>query len=923
MKDQIITKDHSDYCIGIDFGTTNSVCATAFAVDGKIETPVINIERCTELGGAMRGMETRASRAVLPSFVYYPNNTEEPPMVGDVGKAQRTVQPYAVVGSVKSQMGEKYLKESYNVPNTPIIDKTPEEAAARILAAIRSGAEKYTDEPKITDAVAALPAGYMFNKRQATARAYEIAGFEVGKDSSGMYNDDEMFISEPEAVIYDAINQDMNGTINMRIDFSSPKNILVYDIGGGTLDITIHTIEKKGSGQYNIAPIATNRYSNIAGDKFDNAIVNKVYERYYRSYNSKSKEVGEAIKKDEDRIKRAIIPYAENTKVDIGNRYHFMKNSGKKLSKDKEFHCGGAMPNGYALDEYITVGEFEEYLEPLMGRQYTYGDYKNFDSIRDSANIIYPLLDVLNKASEKLGEDVKIDGVIMNGGMSRLYLIPERLEEFFGFKPIQVTDPDLSVAKGAAVYHYYLHQKRSIMNRIGFDNSEEEEAVSKQAEKEIGILSSGDVLPESIYLGLGGGIEKKLASASQQLPYRAEKMTGFKITAGQSEVSIPIRRKTASGYETIASGRIKFGRKYTKDTNVTVSFSINRNQLLSFEAWTSRDNEGNDVIERGSVELNLGENISRDKCVKLAAPDGTIVSAKMVMSQLKNLCNGGLRNAYRIRNSNTRQKQIKTEMKKIRQQKNIIMSCGNPEDFADIIISDIQTSNDENYVHTLLPIARKLAVYWSEEDKTKLAAAAERILKSDIARSKMGLSKGSESQVTEEAIKLLGAIGDKKQASVLANYESASNHRSALLFGYSRMGEGSEWIQKEFLYDMDAPGRKVQDSVMALGALIRNGGSFRNGTKDLIEALLDRIEEGNADSNTLVLLVTSLGYCCSVTTDAELIVDAENVMSNLRAYYSFTDINYSRRAIDIARNLIRGKELGEEDEKYLLKLYEG
>lgn len=114
---------------------------------------------------------------------------------------------------------------------------------------------------------------------------------------------------------------------------------------------------------------------------------------------------------------------------------------------------------GYAYDDTFTQSEIEEILSVFMAPELKFDDYKRIEQITDTENIIYPVLDVLHKASEKLGTDnVVVDEVIVNGGMSKFYMVTDRLKEFFGFEPIVALDPDQAVARGAAVYHYYLHK---------------------------------------------------------------------------------------------------------------------------------------------------------------------------------------------------------------------------------------------------------------------------------------------------------------------------------------------------------------------------------------------------------------------------------------------------------------------------------
>ena len=151
----------------------------------------------------------------------------------------------------------------------------------------------------------------------------------------------------------------------------------------------------------------------------------------------------------------SLMHYAEELKQDISERVAEWRSREKLVPPDTDFDWGGEMPNGYDCTNTMTLAEFEACLRPLLGEAYTFDDYSRANAAQD-AGIIAPILDVLAKAAGKLGETPRIDAVILNGGMSRLYLIEDRLERFFGFRPIKSNDPDKAVARGAAVYHYYL-----------------------------------------------------------------------------------------------------------------------------------------------------------------------------------------------------------------------------------------------------------------------------------------------------------------------------------------------------------------------------------------------------------------------------------------------------------------------------------
>lgn len=164
-----------------------------------------------------------------------------------------------------------------------------------------------------------------------------------------------------------------------------------------------------------------------------------------------------------------LVSFAEDLKKELS-----MSNSDEMATNDDSgwgweddvedknvFNVGGNVGStGYSYDDTFTKEEIEDVFQQFMGRNLNFDDYKRLDKLdvlTNTNNIVYPILDVLNKASKKLGiSDVKVDAVVLNGGMSRFYMIKDRLTELFGFEPIEAMDPDQAVARGAAIYHYYL-----------------------------------------------------------------------------------------------------------------------------------------------------------------------------------------------------------------------------------------------------------------------------------------------------------------------------------------------------------------------------------------------------------------------------------------------------------------------------------
>jgi len=393
---------------------------------------------------------------------------------------------------------------------------------------------------------------------------------------------------------------------------------MVFDLGGGTLDITMHEIRRREDNPdvLKVTEIATNRYTLLGGDDFDEAIAREMFRRYLAQYEGHA-EVVRKLQREEKIIMSQLRVYAEELKLELSEREsEAYEASGWDDEEEGCFDVGGNMGGiGYAYDDTFTREEVEQILMPFMGAGLSFEDWQRLDCLGETRNIIYPILDVLHKAAAKLGglERNSVDAVVVNGGMSKFYLVTDRLKQFFGKEPISALDPDQSVARGAAVYHYYLHaydEIRDNMRLLGnTDPAERSEGNNPppgngRKEREFAAAASGTllgklqlrsgiewghtVLNDSLYLGAKNGQVREIIPAGIELPYESELMTGFRIDEGQSEVTIPIKRRVLDGnYVTIASGRLAFQQEYPQGAYVAFRIKMAESKLLSLTAWTA------------------------------------------------------------------------------------------------------------------------------------------------------------------------------------------------------------------------------------------------------------------------------------------------------------------------------------------------
>ena len=343
--------------IGIDLGTTNSCVAVLEAGEAKV---IPNPE----------------GNRTTPSIVSFKKGEK---LVGDVAKRQAETNPNTV-RSIKRLMG---TKEKVELDGKKY---TPEEISAMILTDLKNSAEAYLGE-KVTKAVITVPAYFNDAQRQATKNAGKIAGLEV-----------ERIINEPTAasLAYGLDKQDKMQTI------------LVYDLGGGTFDVSILEL---GEGVFEVK--ATNGNNHLGGDDFDEIIVNYLVSEF-------KKENGVDLSKDKMAMQR-LKEAAEKAKKDLSG------------VTSAEISC-----------PFITQGEDGPlHLNMSLSRA------KFEDLIRDLVeSTLTPVRNALKDAGMKK-ED--IDQVILVGGSTRIPMVQELIKKELGKEPNKSVNPDEVVAMGAAI----------------------------------------------------------------------------------------------------------------------------------------------------------------------------------------------------------------------------------------------------------------------------------------------------------------------------------------------------------------------------------------------------------------------------------------------------------------------------------------
>ena len=478
--------------IGIDLGTTNS-CVSV--MEGKDPVVIANAE----------------GKRTTPSIGAFAEDGER--KSGDPAKRQAVTNPKKTIYSIKRYMGEHFShlsQEDKNVPyelvkgandtvKVKIDDReyTPQEISAMILQKMKKTAEDYLGQ-EVTRAVITVPAYFNDAQRQATKEAGEIAGLKV-----------ERIINEPTAA-----------ALAYGLDKShKDQKIAVYDLGGGTFDISILDL---GDGVFEV--LSTNGDTHLGGDDFDNVIINWLAGEFQSEESVDLKADPIALQRLKEAAEKAKVELSSSTQTEVNLPYITATASGPKH-----------------LVKTLTRAKFEQL----------------------SAELVKRSMEPCKKALSDAGLSVSdIDEVILVGGSTRIPIIQEEVEKFFGKKPSKGVNPDEVVSIGAAI----------------------QGGVLTGDVKDVLLL---DVTPLSLGIETMGSVFTKLIEANTTIPTRKSEVFS---TAADNQPAVSIR--VGQGERPMFNDNKEIGRFDLTDIppaprgvpQIEVTFDIDANGILSVSA---------------------------------------------------------------------------------------------------------------------------------------------------------------------------------------------------------------------------------------------------------------------------------------------------------------------------------------------------
>ena len=503
VKDYIMAK-----IIGIDLGTTNS-CVSIF-----------------DSNGSVRIIENSEGARTTPSIVAY---TDDQTLVGAPAKRQAVTNPKNTIFAAKRLIGRRFedseVQKDISVVPYKIVKSnngdawvevnrnrkgealSPQQISAEILKKMKETAESYLGE-KVTEAVITVPAYFNDSQRQATKDAGRIAGLDVKR-----------IINEPTAA---ALAFGLDKVDSPRAD--SERKVAIYDLGGGTFDISIINISTiDGEKQFEV--LSTNGDTFLGGEDFDLQIMNYLVDTFKKEQGIDLKQDVMALQRLKEAAEKAKIELSSTMQTDINLPYITMDNTGPKH-----------------LNIKLTRAKFEELVGDLVKRTIKPVE----QAIKDSG---------LSKS--------EIDDVVLVGGQTRMPLVQETLSKFFDGKELRKdVNPDEAVSIGAAI-------QGSVLSGDTTD---------------VLLL---DVTPLSLGLETMGGVMTKLINKNTTIPTRASQVFST-ATDNQSAVTIHVlqgERELASGNKSLGQFNLTDIPPAPRGMpQIEVTFDIDANGILNVSA---------------------------------------------------------------------------------------------------------------------------------------------------------------------------------------------------------------------------------------------------------------------------------------------------------------------------------------------------
>lgn len=554
--------------VGIDLGTTNSTVSVAeLNANQQVQAKTLQVQQFEDHG--MTFSEE------LPSIVHF--DEQSVPYVGRYAKRMQAFSPAETLSNVKKHIGKKVEWEVYQ-------DKyQPEHISSFILRKLKKTVEEKYFGETIDSAVITVPASFDYHQQGKTKIAAELAGFN--KDNIHM-------IPEPTASLIDFLHEENLKDLSARVlDVASgPKTVLVFDLGGGTCDVTIHRISRGENDKLNIQDLSISQYTELGGTDFDNAVMKYLFAKLLREKGVSPKMLrGKYPEKELNKIREMLLDVAEKAKIDfsrrilareemLGIRYYENTELFDSLSFSLTLFNVPAELEG---EISITKKEMDQQIRPLL--------YKKSD--QDEKNIEHPIMNAIRMSKVPLTVS-DIDHVFLVGGMTAFPTVKERVYEIFGKEPTVAANPMHSVSRGAAIYHYFL-DKISIFP-----------------------VEIDKMYPQNVYIKVRKGTPVPLVTKETPIPHVATIDTGFFVSgSGEFVNRMSLELFSADEPKAMIQKQLKnavleFEKPVRVGSPLVFRVEVDNNRNLHVKAWLK-----DDETQRIDVDLGIEESTAEEKAL--------------------------------------------------------------------------------------------------------------------------------------------------------------------------------------------------------------------------------------------------------------------------------------------------------------------
>lgn len=540
--------------VGIDLGTTNSTVSVIQTEDRRLRNPIDHL-RSIPILQYDKDFNLTRDKYTLPSYFYCKNDGKTKRVyTGEWAKNIYATgnQPMNTFTGIKTRMGGESMITIPGKSEDDELQLDMTQCSALLLKTMKQSIEEQFDQ-EIDHLVVTVPAAFSTDERQATRDAIEMAGFT-----------NFHILDEPAATLLYFINNGDGCLMQNSVDLNN-KYIMIYDIGGGTLDICIAKLEEDDTSyeyeSMKVSIASRSKRENLGGNDFDQYLG-----AYFLSeFENRTAKINTRPVDEQNKIIARVVSQAEKYKIDLNNKLKEHIDNPRKLSRivmTPEFEViDGQFVQGINLDK-ATLEEV----------------YAGIITDSDRQNILRPVKESIKSAENLSKEDISL--IILTGGMSNFYAVEATLKDFFGDEvPMITVDTTTSVSKGAAIDAYNYSPDNIHLKKMSLE----------------------DRLAEDIFLRTNTGFEKLISKSE----ISTKKKGQFTYTIQQENMTnLPIflfygqDTNFTEDFTQIAGKMVPLPRRFDVGEQVTLEWSIDQNGVITI----SLDELGEEI------KLNQGAN---------------------------------------------------------------------------------------------------------------------------------------------------------------------------------------------------------------------------------------------------------------------------------------------------------------------------